>query len=100
MCLQRNLIGILTDLFPESILAKVSGLTGVGDRRYEHDDDGLNRNHIDHYSYAWVFGAAVSFRFPQCGTVSVGGRIRPISLTEIYGGQIAGIKAVCCLTIL
>jgi len=86
-----NLIGILTDLFPESILAKVSGLTGVGDGVMSMMMMVLTGITIDHYSYAWVFGAASLL--PVSAVVALFllvGRIRPISLTEIYGGQSQG----------
>jgi ACS family hexuronate transporter-like MFS transporter len=83
-----NLISILTDLFPEPILAKVSGLTGVGDGIMSMTMMLLAGVIIDRHSYAWVFtGAAVLPVSALAALFLLVGKIRPIGLTEIYGQQ-------------
>jgi ACS family hexuronate transporter-like MFS transporter len=56
-----NLMGLLTDLFPQHILAKVSGMTGVGDSGMSMVVMLLTGVVVDHFSYLPVFIAAGVF---------------------------------------
>jgi ACS family hexuronate transporter-like MFS transporter len=53
-----NLIGLLTDLFPEQLLARISGLTGVGDGTMGMITMLATGIVVDHFSYLPVFIAA------------------------------------------
>ena len=56
-----NLMGLMTDLFPHSILARVSGLTGVGDGIMGMATMQLTGVVVDRFSYLPVFAAAGVF---------------------------------------
>jgi ACS family hexuronate transporter-like MFS transporter len=80
-----NLIAILTDLFPESILAQVSSLTGVGDGIMSMITMLFTGVVVDRYSYLPVFIAAGLL--PLLAFMSLMflvRKVRPISLSEIY----------------
>jgi ACS family hexuronate transporter-like MFS transporter len=81
-----NLIGLLTDLFPERVLARVSGLTGVGDNGMGMIMMLLTGVVIDRFSYLPIFIAAglLPLLAITCLFVLVG-PVRRIPLTEIYG---------------
>jgi ACS family hexuronate transporter-like MFS transporter len=53
-----NLMGLLTDLFPQAMLARVSGLTGVGDNVMSMIAMFLTGVVVDRFSYTPVFIAA------------------------------------------
>ncbi len=56
-----NLIGLMTDLFPQTVLARVGGLTGVGDGMMSMTMMLLTGVVIDHFSYLPVFIAVGLF---------------------------------------
>ena len=79
-----NLIGVLTDLFPESALAKVGGLRGVGGGLVSMMTMLATGSVTDHLSYRPVF-VAVSL-LPMLALASLFvlvRKVRPISLAEI-----------------
>ena len=53
-----NLIGLITDLFPHRVLARVTGLTGVGDNVMSMLAMLLTGIVVDHFSYRPIFMAA------------------------------------------
>jgi ACS family hexuronate transporter-like MFS transporter len=56
-----NLMGLLTDLFPQAILARVSSLTGVGDGAMSMSMMLLTGWLVQHFSYMPVFLGAGLF---------------------------------------
>jgi ACS family hexuronate transporter-like MFS transporter len=56
-----NLIGLMADLFPQAVLARVGGLTGVGDGLMSMTMMLLTGVVVDHFSYLPVFVAAGLF---------------------------------------
>lgn len=80
-----NLMGTITDLFPQSLLARISGLTGVGDGAMSMVMMQLTGVVVDRYSYLPVFVAAGAFPLVSLASLLLLVRkIRPISLAEIY----------------
>lgn len=69
-----NLMGLLTDLFPEHILAKVSGITGIGDGGMSMILMLLTGVVVDRFSYLPVFIAAGLF--PVVSLASLFGLVR------------------------
>ena len=89
-----NLIGLLTDLFPERVLARVSGLTGVGDNGMGMIMMLLTGVVIDRFSYLPVFIAAGILPLLALTSMFVlVGRVRRIPLTEIYGPRSSGVDS-------
>jgi len=79
-----NLIGILTDLFPETVLAKVSGLTGVGDGTMSMIMMLLTGIIVDRESYTPVFVAAGTLPILALAALFVLVRkVQPIDLSKI-----------------
>jgi len=79
-----NLMGLLADIFPQSILARVGGMTGVGDGVVSMIVMQLTGVVIDHFSYTPVF-IAVGL-LPVLSLMALFflvGTIRPLSLDEI-----------------
>jgi ACS family hexuronate transporter-like MFS transporter len=80
-----NLIGILTDLFPERILAKVGGLTGVGDGIMSMMTMLLTGIIVDRVSYQPVFVAAGTLPILALAALFVLVRkVQPIDLAKTY----------------
>lgn len=78
-----NLMGLLTDLFPQAVLAKVSGLTGIGDSGVSMVVMLLTGIVVDRFSYLPVFIAAGVFPVISLSALLLLVRtIRPISLGE------------------
>ena len=85
-----NLMGLLTDLFPQPILARVSSLTGVGDGAMSMCMMLLTGVLVDRFSYLPVFmGAGLFPMLSLASLLILVGRIRPIPLEEIYGPKLA-----------
>jgi ACS family hexuronate transporter-like MFS transporter len=81
-----NLMGILADLFPQAILARVSGLTGIGDGLMSMTMMLVTGIVIDRFSYLPVFIAAGLFPVVTLAALMIlVGRIRPLPLFEIMG---------------
>jgi ACS family hexuronate transporter-like MFS transporter len=79
-----NLIGIVTDLFPETVLAKVSGLTGVGDAAMSMVMMLLTGIIVDRQSYTPVFVAAGTLPILALAALFVLVRkVQPINLSRI-----------------
>ncbi len=79
-----NLMGLLGDLFPQAVLARVGGLTGVGDGCISMVMMLLTGIVVDHFSYYPVFIAAGVFPLLTfTALIVLVGTIRPISLEEI-----------------
>lgn len=89
-----NLIGLLTDLFPERVLARVSGLTGAGDNGMGMIMMLLTGVVVDRFSYLPIFIAAgiLPLLALTCMFVFVG-PVRRIPLAEIYGPQGSGVES-------
>ena len=80
-----NLMGIIADLFPQRILAKVSALTGVGDGAMSMTMMLATGVVLDRASWAPVFIAAGLLPLLSLTSLLVlVGRVRPIPLGEIY----------------
>jgi len=80
-----NLMGLLTDLFPQSILAKVSGLTGVGDGAVSMTMMLLTGVVVDRFSYLPVFIAAGMLPLISLSSLlALVRKVRPIPITDIY----------------
>lgn len=74
-----NLMGLMTDLFPHSILARVSGLTGVGDGIMSMTTMQLTGVVVDRFSYLPVFAAAGVFPLISLASLLLlVGHVRPI----------------------
>ena len=74
-----NLMGLMTDLFPQVILARVSGLTGVGDGIMSMTTMQLTGVVVDRFSYLPVFAAAGVFPLVSLASLLLlVGHIRPI----------------------
>jgi ACS family hexuronate transporter-like MFS transporter len=71
-----NLMGLLTDLFPQSMLARVSGLTGVGDNVMSMLAMLLTGMVVDRFSYTPVFVAAAIM--PAIGLTAFYGLVRVV----------------------
>lgn len=83
-----NLMGLLTDLFPQQILARVSGMTGVGDGVMSMFMMLATGIVIDRFSYTPVFIAAGFLPVLSLASLLfLVGRIRPISLAELAAGR-------------
>ena len=76
-----NLMGLLTDLFPQEILAKVSGMTGLGDSGMSMIVMLLTGVVVDKFSYLPVFIAAGVFPLVSLtALLALVGTIRPVRL--------------------
>jgi ACS family hexuronate transporter-like MFS transporter len=81
--LAANQMALLTDLFPQEILARVSGLTGVGDSGVSMVVMLLTGVVVDHFSYYPVFIAAGVFPLVSLIAFLVLVRsVRPVQLSE------------------
>jgi ACS family hexuronate transporter-like MFS transporter len=81
-----NLMGLITDLFPQPVLARVSSLTGVGDGAMSMCMMCLTGVIVDRFSYLPIFmGAGLFPMLSLASLLILVGRIRPIPLEEIYG---------------
>jgi ACS family hexuronate transporter-like MFS transporter len=81
-----NLMGLLTDLFPEPVLARVGGLTGMGDNALGMCMMLLTGVVIDRFSYLPVFiGAGVFPVLALAAFFTLVRNVRAIGLSEIYG---------------
>jgi MFS transporter, ACS family, hexuronate transporter len=79
-----NLMGLIADLFPQQVLARVSAMTGVGDNVVGMLMMLLAGMVIDRYSYTPVFIAVGLLPVLSLTALMVlVGRIRPIPLEEI-----------------
>jgi ACS family hexuronate transporter-like MFS transporter len=79
-----NLMGLIADLFPQSVLARVSGMTGVGDGIVSMLMMLAAGMVIDRYSYTPVFIAVGLLPvLSLTSLVVLVGTIRPISIEEI-----------------
>jgi ACS family hexuronate transporter-like MFS transporter len=86
--LAANLIGLMTDLFPQAALARVSALTGVGDGMMSMFMMLTTGYVIDRYSYLPVFVGAALFPVGALACLFLAvGRIRPVRLP---GGKALG----------
>lgn len=87
-----NLMGILPDLFPDKVLAKVGGLTGVGDGAMSMTMMLLTGIIIDRESYRPVFAAAGILPILALGALFLlVRRVRPIALSEIYSKEVDNV---------
>jgi ACS family hexuronate transporter-like MFS transporter len=83
-----NLMGLIADLFPQQILARISGMTGVGDGIVSMLMMLLAGMVIDRFSYTPVFIAVGLLPVLSLTALMVlVGVIRPISLEEIMQGK-------------
>jgi ACS family hexuronate transporter-like MFS transporter len=74
-----NLMGVITDLFPQRILARVSGMTGVGDGAMSMTMMQLTGVVVDRFSYLPVFIAAGAFPLLSLASLLLlVGKIRPL----------------------
>ena len=74
-----NLMGLITDLFPQRVLARVSGLTGVGDGAVSMTAMQLTGIVVDRFSYLPIFIAAgVLPLLSLASLLLLVGKIRPI----------------------
>lgn len=79
-----NLMGLIVDLFPPEVLARVSGMTGVGDGLMSMLMMLATGVVIDRFSYTPVFFAVALLPLLALTALMVlVGTIRPISLTDI-----------------
>lgn len=79
-----NLMGILADLFPQQILARVSAMTGVGDGIVSMLMMLLTGIIIDRFSYTPVFiGVALLPVLALTSLIVLVGKIRPIPYADI-----------------
>lgn len=79
-----NLMGLIADLFPSQILARVSGMTGVGDGLVSMVMMFATGVVIDRFSYTPVFIAVGLLPLLSLAALFLlVGTIRPFSLTEI-----------------
>ncbi len=86
-----NLMGLITDLFPQPILARISGMTGVGDGIMSMLMMLLADVVIDRFSYTPVFIAVGLLPVLSLTALMVLiGPIQPISLEEIMQRQRTG----------
>jgi len=74
-------IGLLTDLFPQHLLARVSGLTGIGDGVVSMFLMLTTGIVVQHFSYLPVFIAAALM--PVLGLASLYGLVRRVRKVEI-----------------
>lgn len=77
-----NLIGLLTDLFPQHLLARITALTGVGDGAMGMIAMLATGIVVDRFSYLPIFIAAAVF--PLAGLAALlllVGKVQPISVT-------------------
>lgn len=75
-----NLIGLLTDLFPQHLLARITALTGVGDGTMSMVAMLATGMIVDRFSYLPVFLAAAAF--PLAGLAAfllLVGEIKPVA---------------------
>jgi MFS transporter, ACS family, hexuronate transporter len=85
-----NLMGLIADLFPQPILARVSGMTGVGDGIVSMLMMLLAGIVIDRFSYTPVFIAVGLLPLLSLTALMVlVGTIRPISMDEIMQREVA-----------
>lgn len=78
-----NLMGLLTDLFPQHMLAKISGVTGLGDSGMSMIVMFLTGVVVDHFSYLPVFVAAGLFPLASLTALLVLVRkVRPVEIRE------------------
>jgi ACS family hexuronate transporter-like MFS transporter len=85
-----NLMGLIADLFPQQILARISGMTGVGDGVVSMLMMLLAGVVIDRFSYTPVFiGVGILPVLSLTALMVLVGRIRPISLAEILQRNVA-----------
>ena len=79
-----NLMGLIADLFPQQVLARISGMTGVGDNVVGMLMMLLAGIVIDRFSYTPVFIAVGLLPVLSLAALMVlVGTVRPISLDEI-----------------
>ena len=80
-----NLMGLITDLFPQRVLARVSGMTGAGDGAMSMTMMQLTGVVVDRFSYLPVFAAAGAFPLVSLASLLVlVGRIRTVEV-ESHG---------------
>ncbi|MFB3826351.1 MAG: MFS transporter [Bryobacteraceae bacterium] len=78
-----NLMGLITDLFPQRVLARVSGMTGVGDGAMSMTMMQLTGIVVDRYSYLPVFVAAGVFPLMSLASLLLlVGKIRPVEFSN------------------
>jgi ACS family hexuronate transporter-like MFS transporter len=86
-----NLMGLQADLFPASILARVSALTGIGDGLMSMTTMLLTGIVVDHFSYLPIFMAAGLFPIVTfTALMLLVGPIRPIPLAAFTAATAAG----------
>jgi len=76
-----NLIGLLTDLFPERQLARVSAITGVGDGAMSMCAMLATGIIVDRFSYLPIFVAAGLF--PMIGLASLFVLVRRVAKLDV-----------------
>jgi|YNPNPStandDraft_1061719.scaffolds.fasta_scaffold06153_7 ACS family hexuronate transporter-like MFS transporter len=82
--LAANLMGLLTDLFPERVLARVSGMTGVGDGAVSMTMMQLTGVVVDRFSYLPVFVAAGAFPLAALASLELlVGEVRRLDLGSL-----------------
>lgn len=92
--ISANLMGLIADLFPQSVLARVSGMTGVGDGVVSMMMMLLTGIVIDRFSYTPVFIAVGLLPVLSLTALMVlVGTIRPISLAEIMRRKLQPLPA-------
>lgn len=85
-----NLMGLLTDLFPERVLARVGALTGMGDNALGMCMMLLTGVVIDRFSYLPILiGAGIFPLLSLAAFFTLVRIVRPISLLEIYGHRLS-----------
>jgi len=77
-------MGLLTDLFPERVLARVSGMTGVGDGAVSMTMMQLTGVVVDRFSYLPVFVAAGAFPLAALASLELlVGEVRRLDLGSL-----------------